>query len=143
MKKKLHFLKKFSYSIILTLLIFGVSIMKSDSVLPSYLFGIEHLDKIVHLFMYFTLTSAILLEGYISKSITLRVSNIMILIFAILYGGILELIQGVSNCGRSFDFIDIIANSIGTISAYTIFVLYKTELVNFKPIKYLLNIKNN
>lgn len=142
MKKKLLFLKKFLYSIILTLLIFGVSIMKSDNVLPSYLFGIEHLDKIVHLFMYFTLTSAILLEGYISKTITIRMSNLMILIFTILYGGILELIQGTSNNGRSFDFFDIMANSIGTICAYLIFVFYKNKVINFKPIKVLFKIKN-
>lgn len=143
MRKTLQFLKKFTYSITLTFIIFGVSTMKSDSVLPSFLFGIEHLDKLVHMLMYFTLTLAILLEGYVSKSITLRNSNIMILIFVILYGGILEVIQGASNSGRSFDFIDIVANSIGTLCAYTLFVLHKNDLISFKPIKYFLNIKNN
>ena len=141
MKKNTKFFIKFTYSIVLFLAISGISIVKTDNVVPSFLFGIEHLDKVVHILMYFALTSTILSEGYFSKSITLRKSYLLLLIYVILYGAILEVIQGTSGAGRSFDFMDITANSFGTISAYILFTLFKKDIINIKPINYLLQIK--
>ncbi len=81
------------------------SLISAHSIPTVGLIKIEGLDKVVHFVMYMGLCFLLL------KSIKNR--NTAILLFCIMYGILMELLQFLISSGRSFDFFDIIANIIG------------------------------
>ena len=81
------------------------SLISAQSIPAVGIIKIEGLDKVVHFIMYMGLCFLLL------KSIKDR--NIVILMFCIFYGVLMELLQFLISSGRSFDFFDIIANIIG------------------------------
>ena len=76
-----------------------------------------YLDKIIHAGMYFVLTSLL-----IAKLKNKRIIKVLLMAgIAILYGGLMELLQGSGFVSRNSDWIDFIANSSGAIIALLIF----------------------
>jgi glycopeptide antibiotics resistance protein len=83
-------------------------------------------DKIIHLCMHgvmsFLLAWNIQPEKWTSK-------KALVLIFAtILYGIVIEVTQELMNLGRSFDYFDIMANSLGVLLGLTGYFILKKSL---------------
>lgn len=80
---------------------------------------IPHLDKLVHLVIYFGMNFLLLFlfKTFLNKKRS--IATLTPTIFTIFYSILIELIQ--PYVGRSFDLLDIAANSIGSIGAIPIF----------------------
>ena len=77
-------------------------------------------DKILHFLAYFCLASLVL-----KASETTKVSYLLIIIFSM--GALIEIIQG--NLGlRYFEYMDIIANSLGVFGGFVFYFLQKRNL---------------
>lgn len=89
------------------------------------LFGILPIDKAVHFGLYLIL-SYVLLVGT-AKQYTfnkLRYYSVPIsIIVAILYGVLMELLQGFVIMDRNLEFYDIVANAVGSFSGFGVFWL--------------------
>lgn len=77
-------------------------------------------DKVVHAIMFGGMFAALAFDYKRNKrqhSLTLN-SMIYFAIFAIVYGGVIEITQQLMNIGRSGDIFDFIADTIGVVLAY-------------------------
>ena len=81
--------------------------------------NIPHLDKVVHFGLYFVFTLLL-----VSENNTLRLSGgitnksmLIGFILAVAYGGIIELMQKFVFTSRGADFVDFLANFVGSITA--------------------------
>lgn len=85
---------------------------------------IPYQDKWVHWIMYATM--AFLLNGVLKQfKIKHRKQLIYSVVLTSVYGIIMELLQAVLNTGRHFEYFDIIANIIGSISGCLLFNFFK------------------
>lgn len=84
-------------------------------------------DKIVHTCMYLGLTW---LACWSMHAEIKRVWYYLIILFSIGWGAIMELFQLLMHMGRSFDFYDIIGNSIGTLIGVLIYILMAQQKRN-------------
>jgi len=91
-------------------------------------------DKILHFLAYFILMILWGLFVFFSKqqNKNLKVSLIFTAILCVLFGVLMEVLQGLLTTYRSSDWYDIVANTSGTIFALFIFLLIKNKLINFK-----------
>jgi len=128
----MKFIKKYFFSIIVTIGIFYLS-TASPSALPlPEMPKIEGLDKIVHLLMYATLTFVLVLEATRKNNIGYY---LLVILFPILYGGLLEIIQHYFCPSRTGDWFDFLANTIGVLIGYLAarqFLKIKSNIVNPK-----------
>jgi VanZ family protein len=76
----------------------------------------NNIDKLYHLFAYFTLSTCWLFSFY--KKPTLKY---IIIIFCILYGIIIEVLQDTLTLYRTGDFKDVLANTTGIILGLLVF----------------------
>ena len=115
-------LKENYKSILWGIIIFILSIFKlsTASIIEDKL--IPHSDKLVHLFLYTLFSFLLLIENKKSKR------NIFLLLFAIIYGILMELLQHFFTSYRSFEFYDILANSFGAILGFILFTQIRTKL---------------
>jgi len=133
------FFKRYKFSIIVTLFIFYVSILKPAQ-LPSVplFFGA---DKLIHLLMYFVL--ALLLNVETQRSLrvpqgTLRWLSyskpqiFITLVFPVLFGGIIELLQKYFFAPRTGEWSDFAANTLGVLLAFFIFHKFLKNRLNRK-----------
>lgn len=105
-----------AFAIVLTILIILLSLMPSRSV-PEI--EIKHLDKLVHIAMYFVLTiSYVLSFREYDKPVIMAFSG------AFLVGVLTEVMQYKFTSSRFFDFFDIIANTAGSFFAILFFKIY-------------------
>ena len=86
------------------------------------------LDKVVHLFMYATF-AFLCLWGYrkqfISNGKTYQKKALLLaVVISIFYGGLTEILQEYLVPGRTGDWFDFLADSIGTLLGITIFYLF-------------------
>ena len=114
-KSRMHFIKKYFLSIIVTIVIFYLS-TASPSALPlPEMPKIEGFDKIVHMLMYAVLALVLVLE-------TTRRNNLgyysLVILFPILYGGLLEILQHYFFPPRTGDWFDFLANTIGVLIGF-------------------------
>lgn len=77
-------------------------------------------DKWVHLTIFYILTFLWLNTFFVQEKWN-RLNKLLIVIFCVLYGGILEYLQSIVFSHRSADYLDFIANSIGCLLAYLSF----------------------
>ena len=90
--------------------------------------SIVNFDKFVHLIMYF-LQVSLLLYAYYKKFHTITYQYYLLAgLTGIFTGGIIELLQGTSFINRNADWIDFIANSLGTALAILLFSINKRIL---------------
>ncbi len=80
--------------------------------------NIPHLDKMVHFLFYFVLVilGSFYLREASKKTISLSKALLSSLVFAVIYGMILEVFQSAFTDYRSGEFQDVMANSIGATS---------------------------
>lgn len=120
-------LKYATVAIVLIILIGFVSLMPSNE-LPKT--GFNHLDKIVHLTMYFVLSSFMVL-GFANlnhKNLFVKAIPILLSFFC---SFLIEFLQEFATSSRFFEIFDILANGIGCLIA---FVVMKKQF--FNKIKY-------
>ena len=96
--------------------------MPVNSSQESTFFKIPHLDKIIHIILYTSLSFIVLIE-YVKNEKVVNKYLILPLIFSFFYGGIIELAQ-LFLAERSGDFLDIIANLAGCLLALALYKLY-------------------
>jgi len=108
----------------ITLSLFYLSIIAFLSLLPPKDFPDIRLfagaDKIIHICMYLGLTW---LACWSMHAETKRMWYFLIILFSISWGTIMEIFQFLMHLGRSFEFYDIIGNSIGTLIGVLIYIL--------------------
>ncbi len=78
--------------------------------------GISYPDKYVHVTFHFVFT--ILWSFYLQVKNTNRMSSLVkVVIASVIYGGIIEIAQGLFTTTRQADIVDVLANTIGAILA--------------------------
>ncbi|WP_240032190.1 VanZ family protein [Psychroflexus aestuariivivens] len=84
---------------------------------------IDDVDKLYHGFAYFVLNGLwlVVLRKFKRKSGYMTFLKISILVIA--FGIIIEVLQGTTTTNRSFDYYDILANSIGVILSFLCFMM--------------------
>ena len=83
-------------------------------------FNLIQTDKLIHVIVYFVML-LIWVKSNILNDNNLKFKT-LIVVFLISFS--LELLQGISFVKRYFEFADLIANSLGIIISYGLFVLY-------------------
>lgn len=93
--------------------LFPAGMMQSDG--ESWISRIQfkNEDKVIHFALFFIFTILLCLSAYTKK-------NFSIWLIPILLGLLIECLQAGMNMGRTFDVLDILANSIGAISAWAL-----------------------
>ena len=115
-----NIINKYYKSITFAVFITVISLIQFKTSPGSGLFNIPYMDKIVHFILYGILSFLLLRDsGSNLKSIT----YIIIIFLCLSFGGIIELIQ-ISQPGRSGEFLDLLANVAGSITAIPVFYLY-------------------
>ena len=113
-------LKKLSLAIALfwTLLIPLLCLINTNEI-PQV--EINNIDKLVHFTFYFIFSGLWFMYFY-TKSAPINLTKISgyILLFSVLYGGVIEVLQGAFTETRVADINDAIANSLGALFAYSI-----------------------
>lgn len=72
------------------------------------------LDKLIHFIMFYLFSSFWLL-AIVQKQVITRKNQILVLVCGILYGFTLESLQSIGSLERSFEYGDLIANTLGAI----------------------------
>jgi len=85
-------------------------------------------DKIIHFLFYAVFVLLLCLAK--RKSHLKMKHNLLIVVFAILYGIVIEVLQGVLTKNREADFRDALANSLGAIVGFICFYCLKNKIFN-------------
>lgn len=87
--------------------------------------GVDGLDKVIHLFFYLMLTFILAIANLRQSCITKRAWNpvLMATISSFFYGILIEIFQGTVFVSRSFEIMDVLANTLGTLSGAFLFYL--------------------
>jgi|TARA_R100000935_G_C2842041_1_gene171952 VanZ family protein len=86
-----------------------------DDGLPSV--DIPHLDKLVHFTFYFVFTAlgCLSFREMDRRNTPLKKVIVKIIFYAVIYGIIIEVLQGVATRDREPDLLDVLANSLGAL----------------------------
>ena len=86
-----------------------------DDGLPSV--DIPHLDKLVHFTFYFVFTAlgCLSFREMDRRNSPLKKVIVKIIFYAVIYGIIIEVLQGVATRDREPDLLDVLANSLGAL----------------------------
>ena len=80
---------------------------------------VDGMDKVVHFFMYLVLTVACVLDIHFNKnSLSDKIKISYCILFPILLGGILEILQWKFTVSRSGDWFDMLADTLGVVVGY-------------------------
>lgn len=108
-------IKKNIFSILVTLLIIYLSFARPETLNRVNFVSINHLDKIVHAIMYFSLMAALLYEN---RFVLKKPSNLFLLaIIPFGLGSLIELLQSWLTVTRQGDIKDVIFNLLGILLA--------------------------
>ncbi len=111
------------YSTVITILFFLPSQDLPNTRLPGA-------DKVIHALIYFILANVWLLYLYLKKDFQLNTKWILaLLVSLLLYGIIVEIIQGLFTDNRSADIFDVAANLIGSVLGIYFFKSIKNKLI--------------
>lgn len=116
----MRIIKQYPLSITVILVVIYLSFFKPPSV-PE-LGKIPHLDKVVHLTMYFGMSIILWFESYRKgRNTPTHTAWILAFVFPILFSGAVELLQEYCTSYRGGDWLDFIANSTGVLLAALFF----------------------
>ena len=87
----LKMLLRYRYSLLLSLVIFYLSMKSADDLNKIPLIGIPHIDKIAHFGMYFILMSLIIFET--KRALIKNRSLLLLSLYPFFYGIVLEILQ--------------------------------------------------
>ena len=102
----------------------GIFALSTFLALPIQVEGVSHLDKWEHTFAYLVLSFSFLLAFAKSGRLTNRIMWLVLLISGA-YGLILELLQFQFFVYRYFEWADAIANVLGAVLGFLLFILLK------------------
>jgi Predicted integral membrane protein len=114
----LYFIKKYPISLIIISIIAYLSLFNPPDTTPIVIF--PHLDKIVHLGLYFVMSGALwfeFLRNYRDRQKPMHHAWIGAFLAPVLFSGIIELLQEYCTTSRGGDWIDLTANIIGALMA--------------------------
>lgn len=117
--KNLWVLKKYFFTVlfiswvvfITTLSLFSLDVESLPSI------DIPHLDKLVHFTFYFVFTAlgCLSFREIDRRNTPLKKVIVKIILYAVIYGIIIEVLQGVATIDRDPDLLDVLANSLGAL----------------------------
>ena len=106
-------------SLIYTLLIFFISLIPLPNIIiPD--FNLFQPDKLVHFIIYFIMLYLWLKSNSVKEN-KFRLKSLILVLFISFF---IETLQGTSFIKRHYELADLIANSVGIIFSYIVFVLY-------------------
>lgn len=112
----MRIIKQYPISILVILGVIYLSFFRPPSV-PE-ISQIPHLDKVVHIGMYFVLSSLLWFESYRKgRNTPTRTAWTIAFIFPVLFSGAIELLQEYCTSYRGGDWLDFLANSTGALLA--------------------------
>lgn len=124
----LYFLKKYPVS----LLVIGAVIYLSFFRPPSTeLDGIPHIDKVVHVCMYFGMSGMLWLEflrAHRRDNTPLWHAWVGALVCPVLFSGVIELLQAYCTTYRGGDWMDFAANSVGALLASAVAQVVRKQM---------------
>jgi VanZ family protein len=91
--------------------------------------NIPHLDKVVHLTMYFIYTSLLLIENKKQKKST----TVLIVLYTVLFGATMEILQYSLFTYRSGDFYDLLFNVLGVLLSLLLIKKLKKIITTLFP----------
>lgn len=107
----------YGMSIVLSLLVLYVSIIRSVPEIPQVQF--PGFDKVAHFLMYFALAAVVCFELYRQRySFEERKMRLWGLVYPIVYGGVIELLQENFFPPRTGDWFDWLSDALGALVAY-------------------------
>lgn len=113
----MKFFRVYGMSLVLSLAILYVSIIRTVPEVPQLQF--EGLDKVIHFLMYFLLAAVVCFELYRQRyDFKERTMRLWGLVYPIVYGGVIELLQENFFPPRSGDWFDWLADALGAIAAF-------------------------
>lgn len=115
-------IRKNLFSILISLVIFWLSMASFDNIDQVKMVNIPYLDKIVHFGMYFTLMSSIIYEN--RKILVSGRKLFFASLFPFCYGIFIELLQSLT-VSRSASFFDAVADTAGIIVSVTLWYSLK------------------
>ena len=119
-------IKKHLLSLIVAVLLLYLSLTNAEKFENMPVPHFKFMDKIVHFGMYFVLMSAILFENR-NKIMNLR-KIILLSLFPLSYGILMEILQLTLTVSRSGSFYDAVADAAGVIGSVLFWYLIKPEL---------------
>lgn len=126
----MRFFRVYGMSIVLSLLILYLSIIRHVPEMPQIQF--RGIDKLAHFLMYFALSAVVCFELYRQRyGFEERKMRVWGLVYPILYGGVLELLQEYFFPPRTGDWFDWLFDSLGALAAF--FLAKKLYPKFFKP----------
>ena len=117
-------LLRYKYSLLLSLLIFYLSMKNADELNKIPLIGIPHIDKIAHFGMYFILMSLIIFET--NRALIRNRSLLLLSLYPFFYGIVLEILQSATTDSRYGSFYDVIFNTLGILISVLLWLLLKS-----------------
>lgn len=123
-------LKRYHKTLFIMLVVTTLSLVNTSNIHPKPLFVIPHFDKIIHFSMYFTMAFFLMFEYYLHHKHKIT-HIIQILLIPLFWGAAMEIAQLLLTNYRSADWWDMVANSIGIITAYfAVYTLRHNKLVS-------------
>ena len=102
-----------------TLGVVALSLTKIGAYVPTH--DVTHLDKVMHFGAYFVLT--VFWMFALKNGSKQLIRSLLVAIGLILLGIILEVVQGVFTTYRTFDWWDVLANSLGVVVAIGLYAM--------------------
>ena len=112
------------------LLILSILSLTPGENLPEFKLQLFELDKLIHFIFYFILVLLMSIGFRLKKNEPFYKSSVWIVGIGIFIGWSIEYLQGNYITNRYFDYLDIIANSLGTIVGMIVYVKYL--ITNYK-----------
>ena len=112
----MRFLRNYLCSILAIGLLLYLSFFKPPTIESVSLF--EHLDKVVHFLMYLGVGSALWFDYLRSHKNKMQNGYLVGLVFPILLGGVIELLQEYATTYRGGEWGDFLSNSLGVLGAF-------------------------
>ena len=105
------FIKQYYKSIIIGILILWLSLSGSKSLIPGRMLGIPYIDKMGHFAMYTFFSGVLLLDS--CRWRTSRHFRYAVLLFPLLFGALMEILQMTLTTSRKAETLDLVANITG------------------------------
>lgn len=120
----IYMLRKNIFSILVALLLLYLSLANASSFRKINIEEIPFLDKIVHFGMYFLLMSVVIFEH--RKSIRRSRDLLLLAVFPLIYGIIIEILQMSLTTTRSGDAFDALADAAGVAVSASLFWILRS-----------------
>jgi len=117
----LRYVFQYKFSILLAIVIALLSLAPANSFPVDSIWDIPHIDKIVHILMYAALGFVALVENRCSRKC--HVLNFLILLAILLASALIEVLQATVVLSRGAEWLDLLSNFLGLVSAYLSFRL--------------------